>query len=282
MRSLRVYMACPLVSFLGIHSGYPNSAFASAPYASKTVWGLCWYNFFTFLWESVHAGNAIPMEILFFPKQFTVGFSLIRKKGWPRYALAASLGLSAMCPPCACFGRASKPCPPRVCLASAMCPCVCLCVPCPPCALCFVFALAAPPALVRHVSGVRLPCVRLAHAPFVFSHPKKWRWLVIPYSERLPLLALKQFFEWFPFTKLLCWAICVFRSAADGLFFFCRAFVRQENAILTSANGPFSSCKALVRPESVICVSHIRKNTDAALAFVAVALFDCFSLTRLL
>ena len=36
-----------LVSFLGIHFGYPNSAnsaFASAPYAWKTVWGLCWYN----------------------------------------------------------------------------------------------------------------------------------------------------------------------------------------------------------------------------------------------
>ena len=38
----RVYIACPLVSFLGIHFGSPNSAFASG----KTVWGLCCYNFF--------------------------------------------------------------------------------------------------------------------------------------------------------------------------------------------------------------------------------------------
>ena len=28
-----VYIACPLVSFLGIHFGSPNSAFANAPYA---------------------------------------------------------------------------------------------------------------------------------------------------------------------------------------------------------------------------------------------------------
>ena len=41
-----VYIACPLVSFLGIHFGFgsTNSAFASAPYAWKTVWGLCWSN----------------------------------------------------------------------------------------------------------------------------------------------------------------------------------------------------------------------------------------------
>ena len=36
----------PPVNFLGIHFGSPNSAFASAPCASKTVWGLCWYNSF--------------------------------------------------------------------------------------------------------------------------------------------------------------------------------------------------------------------------------------------
>ena len=34
-----------VVSLLGIHFASPNSAFASAPYAWKTVWGLCWYNF---------------------------------------------------------------------------------------------------------------------------------------------------------------------------------------------------------------------------------------------
>ena len=34
-----------LVSFLGIYDGFPNSAFASTPYAWQTVWGLCWYNF---------------------------------------------------------------------------------------------------------------------------------------------------------------------------------------------------------------------------------------------
>ena len=36
-----VYIACPLVRFLGIHFGSTNSAFASAPYAWKTVSGLC-------------------------------------------------------------------------------------------------------------------------------------------------------------------------------------------------------------------------------------------------
>ena len=71
-----VQRACPLVSFLHIfilahqirpslahlmleklfgvyvgqfpsylHFGSPNLAFTSAPYARKTVWGLCWYNF---------------------------------------------------------------------------------------------------------------------------------------------------------------------------------------------------------------------------------------------
>ena len=66
-----------------------------------------------------------------FPKQFTVGFSL-RKKSWPRYALAASPELvrlvSAMGPPCVrpCvhFGCASKPCLPCVRLAFCPPPCV--------------------------------------------------------------------------------------------------------------------------------------------------------------
>ena len=38
-----IYIACPLVNFLGIHFDSPNAAFASAPYVEKTVWGLCWY-----------------------------------------------------------------------------------------------------------------------------------------------------------------------------------------------------------------------------------------------
>ena len=96
--------------------------------------------------------NFIPVEVyiyifLFgscFPKQFTVGFSL-RKKSWPRYALAASPeppnlvrlvsaliplwprlhALSAMCPPCVrvcplCRQLWSTPCP-RLWTLSACC-----------------------------------------------------------------------------------------------------------------------------------------------------------------
>ena len=39
-----IFISCSLVSFLDIHFGSPNLAFASAPYAWKIVWGLCWYN----------------------------------------------------------------------------------------------------------------------------------------------------------------------------------------------------------------------------------------------
>ena len=53
LRSLHVYIACALISFVGIHFGYPNSAFASAPYAWKTVWGLCSYIYFFILYLSV-------------------------------------------------------------------------------------------------------------------------------------------------------------------------------------------------------------------------------------
>ena len=81
----------------------------------------------------------------FFPKQFTAGFSLRKKKGWPRYALAGFLELvrhvsafsppslvhlvsalrrlqtlSAMCPPYVRFGFPPKPLPP--CLGQALCP----------------------------------------------------------------------------------------------------------------------------------------------------------------
>ena len=50
------FIACPLVSFIGIHFGSTNSAFASAPYAWKTVWGLCWYryNWNTLIFERKH------------------------------------------------------------------------------------------------------------------------------------------------------------------------------------------------------------------------------------
>ena len=86
---------CPLVAIaclLHRHSFWlPNSAFASAPYARKTVWGLCWYN---------------------------VG-SLFKKIGWPRYALAASRILSALC--LACVHHVSAMCAPRVRLVSALC-----------------------------------------------------------------------------------------------------------------------------------------------------------------
>ena len=74
-----------------------------------------------------------------FPKQFTVGFSL-RKKGWPRYALAVSPELvrlvSAMFPPralCSPWVRsvgASKPCPPSCPPYDRFEPCVRMCPPC--------------------------------------------------------------------------------------------------------------------------------------------------------
>ena len=123
------------------------------------------------------------------PKQFTVGFSVRRKKSWPRYALAASRSLSAMCPPCVCLDSAlaasphfvrhvSALCPPCVRLVSALCPhlsalgraskacppCVSLnplwprlqTLPaiCPPCD-CLVSAMCTPCA--RHVSALGAP-----------------------------------------------------------------------------------------------------------------------------
>ena len=111
---------------------------------------------FFFVAQTVYCG--------FFPKQFTVGFSL-RRKGWPRYALAASPELvrlvSATCPPCVVgFGRTS----PLVRLVSALCPpCVVGCgrglSPCPPLVRLVLLALAAPPVLVRFVSAACPPCV---------------------------------------------------------------------------------------------------------------------------
>ena len=97
----------------------------------------------------------------FFPKQSTVGFSL-RKKGWPRYALAASPELV--------LGRASRPCRALVRGVSATCPPYVRLWPriqalsrtCPSCvrrlsALCCWLALAAPSVLVRHLSARCLP-----------------------------------------------------------------------------------------------------------------------------
>ena len=101
-----------------------------------------------------------------FPKQFAVGFSL-RKKGWPRYALAAPpefvRHVSASCPPSVRFGRASEPCPPYISGA------------CPPRVrpVHLESAMAAPPNFVRQCPPwVRLgraskpypPCVRLLSA----------------------------------------------------------------------------------------------------------------------
>ena len=112
------------------------------------------------LWMAYTRPKTQP-SLLFFPKQFTVGFSL-KRKGWPRYALTAppelvpscvrhvsascpfvrlvcpvsAMGLRwprlqtlfAMGPPCirSCvhFGRTSKPCLPRVRLAFCPPPCV--------------------------------------------------------------------------------------------------------------------------------------------------------------
>ena len=41
----RVYIACPRVSFLHIFGFAHQTLPSSAPYAWRTVWGLCWYNF---------------------------------------------------------------------------------------------------------------------------------------------------------------------------------------------------------------------------------------------
>ena len=84
----------------------------------------------------------------FFPKQFTVGFSLRKKR------------LVAIC-----SGRVSGACPPCVRHLSALC---CwlwprlqsLSATCPPCVHLLLLALAAPPVLVRHLSTRCPPCVR--------------------------------------------------------------------------------------------------------------------------
>ena len=61
-------------------------------------------------------GEETFKTLVLFPKQFTVGFSLRRKKVWQRYALAASPELVRHCPPCV---RHSPPCVRRL---SALCP----------------------------------------------------------------------------------------------------------------------------------------------------------------
>ena len=74
----------------------------------KSVWGLCWYHSpSSLLWGS-RLGKKASCDML-----------------WPRSRI-----LSAMCPPCVRFARASKPCP----------------------------------ACVRHVSTLCPPCVRFGHA----------------------------------------------------------------------------------------------------------------------
>ena len=52
LRSPCVYIACPLVSFLGVHSGFP-----SASYAWKTVWGLCWCSEIFFVCAATYDHN---------------------------------------------------------------------------------------------------------------------------------------------------------------------------------------------------------------------------------
>ena len=73
---------------------------------------------------------AVPVV---FPKPFTVGFSLRKKRlaaicpGILRACPPCARHASAMCPPYVRLGRASKPCPPCVCFGLAF-------KPCPPCA----------------------------------------------------------------------------------------------------------------------------------------------------
>ena len=117
-----------------------------------------------------------PSSLLWGSRKKKAGHGML----WPR-----SWSLSAMCPPCIHFGRASKPCPARVCHLSTLCP------PrvrfgrasksCPPCVrhvfawaagsslvrLVFVrleSALASPPNLGRHALVSASPCIRLVSA----------------------------------------------------------------------------------------------------------------------
>ena len=106
-------------------------------------------------------GIFFPKQLIssYFPKQFTVGLSLRKKRGWPRYALATFPELvrhvSALC----LLGPSLRT------LSTAMCPpCVRhVSTLCPPCVR-LVSGLAAPPNLVRRVSAMYPPCAHLVSA----------------------------------------------------------------------------------------------------------------------
>ena len=158
----------------------------------------------------------------FFPKQFTVGFSLRKKRlaaicsGRVSGACLPCVRLvSATCPPCVVgFGRVSGACPPCVVgfgrVSGACPPCVVgfgrlallavaappvlvrhLFALCPPLVRLVLLALAAPPALVRHLSALCPPLVRLvllalAAPPVLVRHLSA----LCPPLVRLVLLAL--------------------------------------------------------------------------------------------
>ena len=118
------------------------------------------------------------------PQTIYCGVLSQEKKGWPRYALAASwsLSVSAACQPCWLWPRlhslsaASPPSVRSLCcllwtrlqsLSAACPPCV---RTCPPCVRLVLLALVAPPVLVRHLSATCPPCVALAAPPLLVRH----------------------------------------------------------------------------------------------------------------
>ena len=177
------------------------------------------------------------LEIEIFPKHFTVRIGC--DIPWP-----CSKSLSAMCPPCVRFGRASKPCPACVREVSALCllwprlktlsdvcpPCVRhVSAVCPPCVR-LVSALAAPPNLVRHVSALYPPCARLLSA--LMS-------ALCPLWPRLPT------------SRLQCCPLCP--PCVRSLSFLCPLFVRSLFALYPLSAFVWVYGLALAEPLSALC-----------------------------